>query len=212
MTPPDLAPAWQGLMAQLGVAQDVAQPVFAGLCRRYSESGRFYHTLAHIAHVLADIERAAPTLTAVDVNAVRLAAWFHDAVYDSRANDNEERSAEYACETLRQFGLSDEMTARVRQLILATKTHQAPDGAAACQLLLDADLAILGAAEADYRAYAAAIRQEYAWVPEEQYCAGRSRVLKTFLQRPRLFLTPPFAALEEPARANLAREMRELQP
>ena len=212
MTPTDLAATWDGLMADLGVLPEAAQPVFANLRRRYSEPGRFYHTLAHVAHVLADIERAAPTLTVPDANALRLAVWFHDVVYDPRAADNEERSADFALAALEHLGLPNSLTVRVCALILATKTHQAPDNDAACRLLLDADLAVLGADEAEYRAYAEAIRQEYAWVPDAPYREGRSRILQTFLQRPRLYLTPPFAGLEEQARTNLERERQELEP
>ncbi|MDQ2686612.1 MAG: hypothetical protein M3Y28_01965, partial [Armatimonadota bacterium] len=110
------------------------------------------------------------------------------------------------------LGLPDEIASRVKQLILATKAHQALDGDAACRLLLDADLAILGAPETDYNAYAQAIRREYAWVPDVHYRQGRRRVLETFLQRPRLYLTPSFEPLEEQARANLRHERERLQP
>lgn len=212
MTATELSPPWQRLMAETGADAITAESVFADLCRRYSEPERAYHTLAHIACVLADLERAASTLTAADFNAVRLAAWFHDVVYDPRANDNEEQSAAYARKTLASFGLPTDVIDRVSALILATKTHQAPNSDAACQCLLDADLAILGAATADYDAYAETIRREYAWVPDAHYREGRRRVLETFLQRSRLYLTPSFEPLEEQARANLRHEMERLQP
>lgn len=212
MTATELSAAWQRLMAEMGADAITAEAAFTDLCRRYSEPERAYHTLAHIACVLADLERAASTLTAADFNAVRLAAWFHDVVYDPRANDNEEQSAAYAREALASFGLPTDVIDRVGALILATKTHQAQNGDGACQLLLDADLAIFGTDEAKYRAYTEAIRQEYAWVSDAQYREGRCRVLETFLLRPRIYLTPPFEHLEEPARANLRHEMERLQP
>lgn len=212
MTDTKLVDAWRDLTAALGTEEHAAQAVFGDLYRRYSEPGRFYHTLTHIAQVLGEIERGAPTVGATDLLNLRLAAWFHDVVYDSRAGDNEAQSAEYARETLGRLGLTDEITARVGQLILATKTHDAEEGDADCQLLLDADLAILGADEGVYRAYQGAIRKEYAWVPDEAYRAGRARVLGSFLLRPRIFRTPAFAALEERARTNLRHERRQLQP
>lgn len=202
---------WQELMAGLGADERSAQAMFIDLCRRYSEPGRFYHTIDHVAHVLAEIERASQTFSDVDLVRVRLAAWFHDVFYDTRAQDNEEKSADYTGEALRQMAVGEATVAAVQALILATKTHLAEDDNCACQLLLDADLSILGADEAGYRVYQEAIRKEYAWVPKDQYRVGRSRVLGTFLQRPRLFLTPPFETLEEQARRNLNDERRQWQ-
>jgi predicted metal-dependent HD superfamily phosphohydrolase len=100
----------------------------------------------------------------------------------------------------------------VRRLILLTKTHRAdPDDHDGC-LLLDADLLILGMPEGSYRAYARAIRQEYAWVDDAAYRAGRARVLRSFLERERIYATPELHdACEEQARANLNAELRELE-
>jgi predicted metal-dependent HD superfamily phosphohydrolase len=140
-------------------------------------------------------------------DAVRLAAWFHDVIYDSRAKDNEERSADYAVSALQQLGAAPGLIAEVSRLILLTKSHVADAGDADAVVLLDADLAILGAAEECYRRYAAAIRQEYAWVPAPDYRAGRCQVLERFLQRPQIFRTARlFAEREAQARRNLAWE------
>jgi predicted metal-dependent HD superfamily phosphohydrolase len=142
--------------------------------------------------------------------AVQLAAWLHDVVYETQAEENEEQSAAYAGRLLQRLALPAEVIATCQRLILTTKGHRAgpdPDS----PILLDADLAILGAAEPDYARYARAIRQEYAWVPEEQYRHGRTRVLQGFLQRGRIYLTEPmFQALEARARANVTREIQSL--
>ena len=95
----------------------------------------------------------------------------------------------------------------VAALILKTKTHSAGDDADA-QVLLDADLAILGAGEPAYRIYAEQIRQEYAWVPESEYRTGRQRVLQTFLDRPRIYHV--LSRREAAARRNLAAEIARL--
>src|SRR5262249_53077887 len=173
------------------------------LVQAYSAPGRFYHTLDHVMAVLATVEILASC--ARNLSAVKLAAWLHDVIYDSRASDNEERSARHA------EGLCEELAIPegppVAALIRKPKTHVAEDDADA-QVLIDADLAILGASEPDYRDYAKKIRQEYAWVPEPQYRQGRRRVLESFLSRPRIYHF--LGRLEEPARRNLAAEMARL--
>jgi predicted metal-dependent HD superfamily phosphohydrolase len=126
-------------------------------------------------------------------------------VYDSRASDNEERSAEYAerlCEKL-----SIPQGREVASFILKTKTHDAGEDVDA-QVLLDADLAILGANAPAYRTYADQIRQEYAWAPEPDYRMGRWQVLERFLTRPRIFHL--LVHLEEPARRNISAEIARL--
>jgi predicted metal-dependent HD superfamily phosphohydrolase len=176
---------------------------FEEIVQAYSGPGRFYHTLDHVMDVLNTVERLAAL--ARNLNAVKLAAWLHDVIYDSKASDNEERSARYAERLCEELAIPEGHL--VAALIRRTKTHVAEDDADA-QVLIDADLAILGASEAVYRDYAEKIRQEYAWVPESEYRQGRRRVLESFLSRPRLlhFL----GQLEEPARRNLEAEVSRL--
>lgn len=180
--------------------------LYAEIGRRYGEEGRFYHTLTHVDAVLAVVGRLARP---ADLPALRLAAWLHDVVYDPRAADNEARSAAFAAERLAPLGVDPGLIQQVQQLILCTQTHEAADGAG--HVLLDADLAILGAPAAAYDAYAAAVRREYAHVPELAYRAGRAQVLTRFLQRPAIFQTPVMRQTHEAAaRANVARELRAL--
>jgi predicted metal-dependent HD superfamily phosphohydrolase len=199
---------WCRLLQSYGVTQDEALQAFAELAGHYEAPGRFYHTLEHIHHVLATIDTLRDLAT--DLPATQLAAWFHDVIYDTRANDNEERSAAYAESALQAWHVPRTTNASVQRLILQTKHHQAPDHEVDGQILLDADLAILGASPTDYERYARAIRQEYAWVPEKQYRARRKQVLQTFLDREHIYyLAPMVAALEAPARKNLEREIQE---
>ena len=204
-----LRDAWDRLLRPFGGDRDAADRVFRELAAAYSAPGRYYHTLTHIQHVLDTIEFL--KREADDPGALELAAWFHDAVYDPRAKDNEERSADYAEQVLRGLGLPGQTIAVTRHLILQTKTHQPAGNDRDSRVFLDADLAILGAPADRYEDYARAIRQEYAWVPEEQYRSGRRQVLRNFLQRPRLYQTAPmFEAFEEEARRNLAGEVERL--
>jgi predicted metal-dependent HD superfamily phosphohydrolase len=109
---------------------------------------------------------------------------------------------------LSHLGLPSEAIQRVAQMILSTKTHQTANDDVDCQILLDADLAVLGAPVARYETYAQAIRQEYNWVPEASYRSARGQVLQTFLGRTRIYWTEPmFVALEEQARENMRREI-----
>ncbi|HEY2674908.1 MAG TPA: metal-dependent phosphohydrolase, partial [Rugosimonospora sp.] len=140
----------------------------------------------------------------------RLAAWFHDAVYDPRRPDNEERSAALAAQVLTGLGLGGPVPEVVRLILLTARHDAGPedrDGSALC----DADLAVLGWPEREYDGYAEAIRAEYAHVPDEAYRTGRAGVLRRLLGLPALYRTPePHARWEQPARANLRRELAAL--
>jgi predicted metal-dependent HD superfamily phosphohydrolase len=200
----------QDLLGRLqGYWPDHSGQVGTDLIARYSEPARHYHNLTHIGEMLEIVESLANVVS--DMTAMRLAVWFHDAVYDSRAKGNEERSTDLATRCLSEMGLSAEVIARVARLILLTKAHQAEPDDLDGQVLLDADLAILGADKSRYNEYATAIRREYAWVADEDYRIGRIAVLQTFLKRPRIYFTDTIYRLrEEPARKNIAKEIERL--
>lgn len=181
-------------------------PAFADLVARYGEPTRHYHTLDHIRAVLDHVEALWPDAP----QALALAAWLHDVVYDSRADDNEERSADYTRALLPTLGVAESTIDETARLILLTRSHETGPDDRAGQTLLDADLAILAAHETTYDAYADAIRREYAWVPDSDYRAGRRLVLERFLIRPRVFFTMEMIEAEPRARANLSREISRL--
>ena len=170
----------------------------------YREPHRAYHDERHIRHMLAALAaRGVTTPTLV------LAVWGHDLIYDPKASDNEELSADAFDAWLTARGASSETRADVRTLILATR-HRALPATRAEALLVDADLSILGAERVEFAAYDAAIRREYAHVPALQYRVGRWRVLQGFLARERIYTTAEFAGLEAQARANLKWTLRKL--
>jgi predicted metal-dependent HD superfamily phosphohydrolase len=206
----ELRASWTDLLAGFGAAPAAIQASFADLVARHAEPHRHYHTLAHVAAVLRIIHALCPD--AAGRPALLLAGWFHDAVYDPRAGDNEERSAELARAVLRPLGVPESTLDEVGRLILLTRSHQAGPDDWDGHVLLDSDLAILGADEPTYDDYARAIRREYAWVAEEQYRAGRRRVLEGFLARAHIYFTPLMRArCEGRARANMAREVAALR-
>ncbi|TDC88275.1 HD domain-containing protein [Actinomadura sp. 7K507] len=176
------------------------------LDKRYGEPHRRYHTRRHLTAVLDLVDELAGHAAAPDI--VRVAAWFHDAVYDPERADNEERSARLAARMLADTDLREPEIEQVVRLIELTTTHAPdeddPDG----QVLCDADLAILGAEPGQYAAYAAAVREEYAFVPDEFFRAGRAEVLNGLLALPNLFHTRPARErFEERARNNIQTEL-----
>ena len=177
--------------------------LFEDLCARYSEPHRHYHTVEHLTALFAALD----PFDLRDPRAVHLAAWYHDAIYDTACADNEERSAALAREAL--AGLID--SPRVEHMILATKSHTVPPADADEALFLDADFSILGAPAPRYAAYAAEVRAEYGWLPDEGWRAGRLAFLTKAAAAPRLFHTDDFELrLGAQARTNIAWEMAQL--
>lgn len=184
-------------------------PYADNLIRRWSEPQRRYHTLGHLTAVLDRIdELEADAAHADDPAAVRLAAWFHDAVYLPDRSENEERSARLAEKALPEAGVPAERTAEVARLVRLTVTHDPAPGDRNGEVLCDADLAILAAPPEAYARYAAAVREEYGFVPDDLFREGRAAVLRQLLGLPRLYRTPYGAReWEAPARANLETEL-----
>ncbi len=202
---------WVRLMGQFQVEPAKAYPVFDELVAAHSAPERHYHNLEHLAEMFRVAGRLANQ--ANDPAALFLAIWFHDAIYDPKAKDNEARSADYSAASLASLGVPVETIQRVGRLIHATAhfahNENPPDRDTA--IMLDADLAILGSAETRYRRYSVDIRKEYSFVPDAEYAAGRAAVLRAFLTRPRIYLTSPlFAEGEERARTNLLAELNDL--
>ncbi len=183
------------------------------LRRRYGEPQRHYHTWAHIEVLLKLFDEVKSDLA--DPVAVQAAIYYHDAIYDPTAADNETQSAAL----LRREGdgvLTDTSLEAAVQLIEATARHRPPEDLDApaledAKLFLDMDLSILAAPWPAFCTYEAAIRREYAHVEEADFRVGRRKILEALLQRDRLFLSRRFAPRwEAPARANLRRSLANL--
>lgn len=201
---PPLAAAWDG--AWTALARAAPAESLRELLDRYAEPHRAYHTLQHLGECFATLEDVASLAERLDE--VRLALWYHDAVYDTRAHDNEERSGALARAAVLSVGGGEEAAERVHALVLATKHTTAPAPRGDARLVVDVDLAILGAPPARFAEYEAQIRREYAWVPEAEFRARRQRVLRSFLERPSIYATTVLRRRLEPrARENLARSL-----
>jgi predicted metal-dependent HD superfamily phosphohydrolase len=190
-------------------AQVDPAPYADNLISRWSEPQRRYHTVDHLAAVLDGIDvLEAHEKYAADADLVRLAAWFHDAVYLPDRSENEERSARLAERALPEAGVSAAGTAEVARLVRLTVTHAPADDDPNGQVLCDADLAILASPPAAYAVYTAAVREEYAFVPPEAFREGRAAILRQLLELPRLFHTPyGTREWEGRARRNLESEL-----
>ncbi|MFO0938998.1 MAG: hypothetical protein U0798_21050 [Gemmataceae bacterium] len=201
---------WQQLTVKLPKETEAKENCLQGLIEAYSEPHRFYHTLKHLDAVLKHLHLMQEGKPVSDE--VQFAAWYHDVVYNPRASDNEARSADWAVRDLSIMGLNPEAIKSVVQLILATKhtSRDFPDEQTA--LLLDADLAVLGDSSNEYQDYADEIRREYAFVPEADYRAGRANVLRSFLDRPKIYFTKTMEGDREfSARKNLSAEIERLE-
>jgi predicted metal-dependent HD superfamily phosphohydrolase len=202
---------WRALAAHRGWPEPAATALLEEIVEAYGQPHRHYHTLYHIAALLTLLDRHGEGIA--DRAILTLAILFHDIVYDPARNDNEAASASFAADRLAALGLPAEATAEVARYILATRHGQESESidTEGLALLLDLDLSILAATPAEYRAYAEAIRREYACVPDRLYRPGRRAVLAGFLKRDRIYRTDRLAALwERPARANMAAELAEL--
>jgi len=191
---PELTARWQRLASAWGAPSAIVDAVFADVVTRYGEPHRHYHTLEHIAEVLAVVDELDG---GVDVE---WAAWLHDVIYDVRAADSEARSARYAGEVLAQLRAPDDVIREVQRLIELSATHAVVGGDKHGAVFVEADLAILSSSPERYDRYARDVRAEYAHVDDAAWRTGRRAVLESLLER----------VTDERARSNLARELATL--
>lgn len=204
--PDALKDGWDTLWQAAGATP--APALFDRLLAAWSEPQRQYHTLQHLGECLANFQ----TLAHLPEHPleVRLALWFHDAIYDLGRHDNEARSADWAREEILAAGLPPEMAERVTALIMATCHNASPVGIDA-EVVVDIDLWILGAPAERFDEYERQVRREYGHLPEGVFLIGRMAVLQQFLGRARLFSTREFVERHEGwARENLERSLAAL--
>jgi predicted metal-dependent HD superfamily phosphohydrolase len=201
---------WVERWRELGVADSPElRRLHADVLGRYSEPHRHYHTYQHLAECFDKIQ---PIIALAEHPAeVHVSLWFHDVIYDTQRHDNEERSADWARSAARQLGVGAESAQRIHDLIMLTRHAAEPAGIDA-QVLVDADLSILGAHPARFQEYEAQVRNEYGWVPEAMFRLTRAKILKAFLDRPHVYWTAPFReTYEAQARRNLQRSLGDLE-
>ena len=200
---------WDDLSSFYTSDSNIKENSFQIINDRYSEKSRFYHNLSHVKTLLDLFESLGNK--AQNRNAIRFSIWFHDVIYDTKANDNEEESARLAWQLMGRLHVDLETIEVVNSLILATKDHSGNGLSEDNKLFLDMDLAILGMREEIYNKYSRAIREEYFWVPELIYQRERRKVLESFLAREVIYFTDEMKKrFEEQARKNINGEINSL--
>lgn len=201
---------WTALVKNYTADEQLAKKIFAELMIAYNDDGRHYHNSEHISKMLEGAEKWKQL--SHDHDALCFAIWYHDVVYNAMKSDNEERSADVAENDLRRIGYPQHKIDKVKEMILRTKKHtEWRNDDADTSLLLDLDLAILGAEPSVYEEYTKQVRKEYGWVPGIMYRRGRRYVLQQFLDAEHIYRLNEFRnALEEKARENLLYEIEQL--
>ncbi|MCP2071823.1 UNVERIFIED_ORG: putative metal-dependent HD superfamily phosphohydrolase [Pseudomonas lini] len=199
--------AWERVWAELGVSC-ASRETYEELIRHYCEPHRAYHNRQHLEECL-QVRRFVNAACQAPAE-VDLALWFHDAIYEPLRSDNELRSAQWLDDVARNSGLGDETRRRLYDLVMVTRHDGAPASADEA-VLVDTDLAILGASFERFEEYDQQVRREYQYVPQFVYRRKRRQVLEGFLARGRIYTTAPyFDAFEQQARVNLARAIDRL--
>jgi predicted metal-dependent HD superfamily phosphohydrolase len=203
-----LQTSWKRCWSELN-AQGDGSALLQKLVSAYEEPQRKYHTIQHLSECLSLLSRNLHL--AIEPGEVEMALWFHDAIYNVRAHDNEARSADWAGDALSRAGVAAERIERVRRLILATRHVALPEGHDQ-MLLVEIDLSILGACRVRFDEYESQVREEYAWVPESLFRQKRAELLTEFLARQPVYNTPQLREiLEHQARENLAHSLSQLR-
>jgi predicted metal-dependent HD superfamily phosphohydrolase len=188
------------------VSAHLTEELREDLLARWSEAHRKHHTVAHLHEMLDAIGQLAAAGIEFDREAVELAAWFHDAIYEIGRDDNEDRSADLARDLLASSPIRDE----VARLVLVTKTHKVTDGDVNGAVLSDADLSVLGSEPLRYRAYAEAVREEYADVPDDMFKPARAQILSSLLDGQLFHTAAGRERWDARARRNIAEEIAAL--
>jgi predicted metal-dependent HD superfamily phosphohydrolase len=176
----------------------------------YAEPQRHYHDETHLDDCLQQLDQI-HDLTEHERQVLRWAILWHDVVYEPGGFNNEELSAQRAEHELLGCGVEHREAAEVARLIRLTQSHQADGSDRLGALLVSIDLSILGSDPERYSIYSAAVRREYAHVPEPIWRTGRAEVLKRLLAADPLYPDSRFRSeLEERARRNMTEELRAL--
>jgi predicted metal-dependent HD superfamily phosphohydrolase len=173
---------------------------------QYSENGRHYHNLLHLANMFRELEVVRMNIS--DFTALSFSVFYHDVIYDATSKANEEKSAAKAVKRLAELHIHQDTISIISAQILATKFHQRSDQQDT-NYILDADLSVLGKDFETYLEYTQNIRKEYSIYPDFLYKPGRKKVLKHFLELESIFKTEYFKGkYEAQAKENIAAELR----
>ncbi len=210
---------WTRTCRRAGATADEVQIMMTGerLIRRWMQPGRHFHNVRHLTDVLARVDELEREAHEPDL--IRLAAWYHGAVfsadagavYAERGGEDESASAVLAREELTALGIDAVRVERVTTMVTALRRHSPTSSDVDCQVLCDADLAMLAGDPQRYATYLAEVRAEYAHLGVEAFVRARIAILRKLLGRDALFVSPMGAAWETPARQNIQAELHRLE-
>ncbi len=186
---------------------------FSSLYELYSQPQRHYHDVSHIVHCLKELEQVRKICP--NYNAVEMALWFHDAVYDLRRSKLELQSAGLALLVLDELGMSDAFRVYVHRLIMAT-THKEMPQEVGAKYVVDIDLSSLGAPPEVFEENTKKIFLEYQKaksITMEEFNTGRAAFFLGMMNnRPHIFSTEYFRKKYElQAIENLKRSYNNLR-
>jgi predicted metal-dependent HD superfamily phosphohydrolase len=201
---------WYELASKYKAEAEVVESYWVEIYKSYNSPKRFYHNLNHLEYMFEILAPFKHLLK--DSDAVYFSIWFHDIVYNSSKRNNEEQSALKASEILIKLNVPVELKTKVEQMILTTKSHMSiKSGDFDTNILLDADLAILGSDKESYIAYSKSVRKEYGQYPDLLYNPGRKKVLQQFLHSDYIYKTEEMRnQFEAQARTNISFELNNL--
>ncbi len=196
--------------------KEARQETAERLIERWQAEGRWHHNLNHLIDVLQRVDTLAPEMHHPE--AVRMAAWYHGAIFDTSliteyrraAGEDKEASAQLAREELTALGVPARTVEEIAQLICSLRGHAPARDGIDCQALSDADLGSLAAEPQKYRTYRDNVRREFAHIDLLDYIDARMCLIQKLLDRPSLFATPLAAQWEDAARENLQAELHRL--
>ncbi|WP_299221115.1 hypothetical protein [uncultured Aquimarina sp.] len=193
------------LVSKYSVDKEYANSLWDEIAKNHSKKNRYYHNLSHLENLYYNLLSIQEEI--LDWDIILFAIFYHDFVYNVLKQDNEEQSAQKAIDVLRSLSIDPERIQLCKEIILATKGHQISEKMDVNHFT-DADLSILGSTWADYETYYKNVRKEYKYYPDFMYNKGRIKVLKHFIDMPRIFKTDYFYnTLENQAKNNLRQEI-----
>ena len=185
-----------------------AHAVYEQVLTHYQEPHRRYHTPEHIEHCLRQHDLAVAQMD--DADAVEMAIWFHDVIYDVPTDNNERLSAEMFTRLAGQC-MHPEFRQAVHDMILTTQHPQIPTKNDE-KFLVDVDLSSFGLPWEEMRRDSDNVRQEFLETSDENFYAGHIRFMRALLERPAFFATEFFRnRYEQRARSNIARLLEEFR-
>ncbi len=204
----NLEESWNSLIKKYTSDIDVILNSYNAIVKKYNLRFRYYHNLNHITDMLILADKYKSQIN--DFDSFQFAIWFHDIIYKTYRNDNEEKSALFAFNFLNNIGVSKINIDNTTAMILLTKKHNISESEnkSDYKLFLDIDLAILGTDREKYTEYIKNVRKEYFYIPGIIYNKSRIKLLSGFLNRDFIFLSNSFQnEYENTARQNISYEI-----